>query len=91
MPTSCAKILIPGGVEAGQVAIPFRIFHSAKPLAVLDHGRPAARIPGGLRRFIGLHEIATEEFAQLLEVRAIGGDRVLREPVLQPQGVAEGF
>ena len=48
------ETLIAGGIEAGKIAVPFRIFHPAKALAVLDHGRPATLAPGGLRRFIGL-------------------------------------
>src|SRR5258705_3563736 len=48
-----AGVLIAGGVEAGKVAILFGIFHPAKPLAVLDHGRLAASAPGRLLGPIG--------------------------------------
>src|SRR5450631_458323 len=47
-------LLYPGGIEAGKVAIGFGIFRAAHSLTILNDGRTAARLPGGLRCRVGL-------------------------------------
>src|ERR1700675_2391361 len=47
-------LLRPGGIEAGKVAIGFGIFRAAHSLTILNDGRTAARLPGGLCFRVGL-------------------------------------
>src|SRR6266403_1123173 len=76
--------------------------HQALAHAVLVEALETGHAPRGAGRaalfrseeceqagFVRREQITAEECLQLLQIRAIGGDRVLREPVLQPQGVAE--
>jgi hypothetical protein len=47
-------LLCPGGIEAGKVAIGFGVSRAANSLTILNDGRTAARLPGGLRFRVGL-------------------------------------
>jgi hypothetical protein len=47
-------LLLPGGIEAGKVAIGFGVSRSPDPLAILDDGRTATRLPGSAPVRVGL-------------------------------------
>src|ERR1700722_796481 len=48
------RLLGPGGIVAGEVAIGFGILPAANPFAIFNDARTATRLPGGARLRVGL-------------------------------------